>query len=335
MWEKVVGAAVGALFMGVLSLIAVVLQSLSSLARALAKKLAGPTPEQALASATPRKSTLPARPSAPKAGVASVADKIYQVEFPDGWTASVLLYFTEGHAKRVLKPTTPELAERMRFTLSLTRVDLPLVPLNGVKVEDVLLDTEVTGMKVIRELMERMKAVQRLSLSGNEIGAAGAASSVADARERPDPAQSSGASENTLLKESTVDAGSGSKVLPLHQEVVPGQDDQKTSPWGSPTLVKKNKPYRGTVLAAGEVPSTFGNGRTSFTVTLRTEEVEKDFRGVELRQEFERQRIQVGDIVEITPLGRKPVPGSDGTRTQNLFEVKLIDRGQAKRLVAA
>lgn len=112
------------------------------------------------------------------------------------------------------------------------------------------------------------------------------------------------------------------------------EDSPKATPFSSPTLARKGKGYRGQVLAAGEQPSNFGGG-TTYTVSLKTSEETKDFRGVELRSFFQRLGVQVGDLVEITVLGKKPVQGKDGTRTQNCYDVQIIERGQASRLAAA
>lgn len=307
---------------------------LASLFERIEEWAKAPGSARALARATPEPARIPVRsPSAPQRPVPAAAHQIFQIAFVEsGWKAYVFVYLAEAdrRAVRVLKPATTELEEQLRYCLAQTKFELPEVSLKDVSVEAVLRDTEVTALQVIKDLQQKMRNVQRQALDAKPD----AASSLAAATGRGASRQVAGPAateaylsmvraEQTHDRESQQGQPKGN-VVPLKAPTAP---QAPASPFSSPTLARKGKAYRGTVTELGERPSTFGEGKTTFTLSVRTADEVKDFRGSELRRLCQQLTVKVGDLVEITPLGKKAVPGKTGTLVQNCFDVVIVGRG--------
>lgn len=331
MRAKAFGAIVGAVLWAVLSLALFAVRACGKLFEMLAEKVGKPTLAQALARATPQPAKLALRAGASVPKPLPVADQIYQISFKSGWKVHAFVYLQDKQVKRVLKPATPELEEQMRFRMARTSVELPTIPLEGMKVEAVLEDTEVTASEIIKGLQEKMKGIQRYALGAQRPASTQGSPAV--------PETQAAAAQPPAVPQSQPPQPAPTAVQPRaaiaeQPEPVARPERPKATPFSSPTLAKIGKAYRGKVLAAGERPSSFGAGRTTYTVSIKTSEEEKDLRGVELRTLFQQQGIKVGDTVEVISLGKKPIQGKDGKVTQNCYEVKLIERGQANSQAA-
>jgi len=313
---------------------------LASLFERIEEWAKAPGSARAVARATPEPARIPVRgPLAPQRPVPSAAHQIFQIAFVEsGWKAYVFVYLAEAdrRAVRVLKPATAELEEQLRYCLAQTKFELPEVSLKDVSVEAVLRDTEVTALQVIKDLQQKMRNVQRQALDSKPEAASPpvAATGRVATRQVAGPAAteaypSTVGAEQTHDRESLQGKPQGN-VVPLKAPTAP---QAPASPFTSPTLARKGKAYRGTVRELGERPSAFGEG-TTFTLSIKTADEDKDFRGSELRRVCQKLAVKVGDLVEITPLGKKPVPGKTGTVHQNCFDVVIVGRGPDGRAAA-
>jgi hypothetical protein len=124
-----------------------------------------------------------------------------------------------------------------------------------------------------------------------------------------------------------VDASSGALPCEMVGEVEATQqavaneapDARRAQQGAKRTFAGKGSQVQGKVVEAGKRPSLSGSG-SNFEVILETEE------GWHLSELFDKLKIEVGDKVVITDLGRKPLePGADGQRRlKNFYEVQRV-----------
>jgi hypothetical protein len=104
------------------------------------------------------------------------------------------------------------------------------------------------------------------------------------------------------------------------------------------TPEQRKNSYTGTFLWAGHKKYTPEDGRsyTSYTVIVRNQFgfEEKSWRGVELQALIDDHKVQKGDIITLTPLGKQDVivqeNGKDKTTKKNVFDLQIIERAAKK-----
>lgn len=271
--------------------------------------------------------------SRPKDAALEPSDRIFTVEFDEGWKAVVYINTAQGVARRFLKPNSRDELQRMRYTLNTFRTEMDPVDLPGLKAEEILMATEAEGPKLIAELRRRMASVQYAALHQQQKQQSAPSAQAAQAEEQSQPAQPAqpAADVNVPVKH---DVQPGPAVMAAQ----PAKAGPRSPFVPSGRLGKIGAPIEGVVLEAGEVSATFGDGQagTTFQVRVRTKDDEKEMRGAMLREEFKRQGIQAGDRVRITPQGRSAaVDGSGAERRKNLFEVVLLEKANALGVKAA
>jgi hypothetical protein len=234
-----------------------------------------------------------------------VADRNYLVHFGQGWSVTVRVYGRLGVAERTLRCTDAKMIEPLKHTYLKTVFPMSSVSLGEHSIEAVLRDCEVSGPALAAELLGRLGVPQLEPLPAVDAQRA----KVVDA--------SSGALPCEMVGE----------VEATQQAVANEAPDARRAQQGAKrTFAGKGSQVQGKVVEAGKRPSLSGSG-SNFEVILETEEGAQEVkRGWHLSELFDKLKIEVGDKVVITDLGRKPLePGADGQRRlKNFYEVQRV-----------
>lgn len=249
------------------------------------------------------------------AGLRSIADCHVNVVFNDSFTASVALHSREGLVRRKMRAVSEAAGTLMRDTYGRETWELPDFQLQGgLTIEDAILDTERLGVRFLKGLL----------------------SGTSPARDAP---------TNTPVPASEEAVGPRAlAILRADDEGTRVTESQPAPPPAEMTTTMRvrrapGEVTRGIVVECGHRALIWQGGSrrngeqgTTFEAILEVEDGSTaSFRGVRLQEQFAQHEVYVGDLVEITSLGRTKVDirGDKGTverGMRNEFQVKVLER---------
>jgi len=250
-------------------------------------------------------------------GLRSIADYHVNVVFNDSFTASVALHSREGLVRRKMRAVSEAAGTLMRDTYGRETWDLSDYQLEGsLTLEDAILDTERLGVKFLKGLL----------------------SSTGPSPENVPPNSPASATDeatysraNALLRaEDPAPSGSAKAAPATPPPEVATTVRVRRGPGEVTRGIVVECGYRALIWQGGHRRS--GQQGTTFEAILEVDDGSTaSFRGVRLQEQFSQHDVHVGDLIEITSLGRTKVDirGDEGSverGMRNEFQVRVLER---------
>lgn len=230
------------------------------------------------------------------------ADRIEQVHFRD-FVVYLYVHHDTRSVDRVLKATRCDQCKRLLHLYLTTRFELSTLSIERHAMEEIRRDSEAAGRRLIETLLDGDDIVEY---------------PIEEAGQTPRTAEPVGG-------EATLTAPRVTGPEPTSQE--PTQNGVGEIDHAS-RRTRTGDPVCGVLVAAG-IARSYGDSRGgTFEAVLQASDGEEvTLRGVMLRDEFERQKINVGDRLMITPKGKQKVVDGDRKRfARNVFDVQILER---------